>query len=421
MFLKNKSCNPPRERQIFILEKCYNDKCYNDLFMSSTENTTNCVYDKNNLYLARMTQRVRLSKPGGEKETFHFVVDLGDSGLKYKCGDSLGVYPRNNPDDVAEVLAALGASGDEPVLLPRAQEPISLKEALDSQLSLSSPTKKYLEFIAQNASDPTQKEKAAALLAPEQAEACADFLAQRAYIDLLQEFPSARPSPQQFVEFLRKLMPRLYSIASSPAKHPNEIHLCVAIVRYQTNGRKRNGVCSSFMADRVEVGKAQLPVFVASSHFGLPENPASDLIMVGPGTGIAPFRAFMQERVATKAPGRNWVFFGDQRRAFDFLYEEEWEQYLREGSLSRLDLAFSRDQNYKIYVQDRLRENAAELWQWLQNGACFYVCGDAKRMAKDVDAALQQIAMEQGGLSAEQAAEYFKEMKKQKRYQRDVY
>ncbi len=389
--------------------------------MSSQPTTSSCPYDKNHPYVARITERLRLSKPGGQKETFHFVVDLGDSALKYKCGDSLGVFARNCPNDVADILRALGATGGESVMLPKVESPILLKEALSSHLTLSGPTKKYLEFIAQNATNPAEKEKAAALLAPEQAEACTAFLFQRAYIDLLEEFPSAKPTPQQFVEFLRKLMPRLYSIASSPAKYPNEVHLCVAIVRYETNGRKRNGVCSSFMSDRVEVGKAELPVFVAASHFGLPENPDTDVIMVGPGTGIAPFRAFLQERAATKAPGRNWVFFGDQRRSCDFLYCDEWEEYLREGSLTRLDLAFSRDQDYKIYVQDRLKENGAELWQWLQKGAYFYVCGDAKRMAKDVDATLLQVATEHGGLTEEQAAEYFKDMKKQKRYQRDVY
>ncbi len=389
--------------------------------MSSHEATSQCPFNKNNPYLATMTQRIRLSSPQGEKETYHFVVDLGGSGLTYKAGDSLGIYATNAQADVDEVIAALRATGDEQVTLPKAEAPVTLRQALTSELTLSGPTKKYLEFVAERATDPSEKEKAVALLAVDKAEECTSFLYNRAYIDLLLEFPSANPTPQEFTGFLRKLMPRLYSIASSPEKHPNEIHLCVAIVRYTTNGRKRNGVCSSFLSDRVAVGEPKIPVFVASSHFRLPEDKSKDVIMIGPGTGIAPFRAFLQERSATKATGRNWLFFGDQRRSCDFLYCDEWEQYMREGSLTRLDLAFSRDQDYKIYVQDRLRENAAEIWQWLQGGAYLYVCGDAKRMAKDVDAVLLKTAMEQGGLDEEAAQQYFKDMKKDKRYLRDVY
>jgi len=220
---------------------------------------------------------------------------------------------------------------------------------------------------------------------------------------------------------MRRLMPRLYSIASSPAVYAQEAHLTVAVVRYQTNGRDRVGVASTFLADRVQVGGTPVPVFVSHSHFGLPEDGGRDVIMVGPGTGVAPFRAFVQERAAVGARGRNWLFFGDQHRATDFLYEEEWPQFLAQGHLARLDTAFSRDQANKVYVQDRMRENAAELWSWIKGGAGFYVCGDAKRMAKDVDVALHDIVAGQGGLAPPQAAEYVKQMKKDKRYQRDVY
>jgi sulfite reductase (NADPH) flavoprotein alpha-component len=248
-----------------------------------------------------------------------------------------------------------------------------------------------------------------------------DFLESRELVDLLAEFPSARPTPQELVDQLRKLMPRLYSIASSPRVYPVDIHLTVAIVRYRTNSRDRVGVCSTFLSDRAAVGKTPVPVFVSHSHFAPPEDGARDCIMVGPGTGIAPFRAFVQERAVSGAAGRNWLFFGDQRRGTDFLYEEEWQQYLAKGQLARLDTAFSRDQLLKVYVQDRLRENAAELWRWLEGGAHFYVCGDAKRMAKDVDVALHAIIAEQGKLTHEQAVDYVKQMKKDKRYQRDVY
>jgi sulfite reductase (NADPH) flavoprotein alpha-component len=203
--------------------------------------------------------------------------------------------------------------------------------------------------------------------------------------------------------------------------YPHEVHLTVAVVRYETNGRKRSGVTSTFLSDRARANEPVVPVFVSHSHFGLPEDHARDIIMVGPGTGIAPFRAFAQERVARSSPGRMWVFFGDQRRAFDYLYEEEWEAWRAAGKLARLDLAFSRDQKNKIYVQDRMQENATELWAWLKNGAIFYVCGDAKRMAKDVDLALHDIIAIQGAMEHDQAAEYIKQMKKDKRYQRDVY
>jgi sulfite reductase (NADPH) flavoprotein alpha-component len=216
-------------------------------------------------------------------------------------------------------------------------------------------------------------------------------------------------------------MPRLYSIASSPRVYPDEVHLTVAVVRYRTNERERVGVCSTFLADRAQVGRTPVPVFVSHSHFGLPEDSGKDVIMVGPGTGIAPFRAFVQERAATGAAGRNWLFYGDQHAATDFLYGEEWESLRARGVLTRLNTAFSRDQLLKVYVQDRMRENAAELWSWLKSGAFFYVCGDARRMAKDVDTALVDIVAGEGRMSPAEAAEYVKQMKKDRRYQRDVY
>jgi sulfite reductase (NADPH) flavoprotein alpha-component len=306
-------------------------------------------------------------------------------------------------------------------MLPKATAPISVREALVSRLALSGPTRKMVETLAAKAVDAGEKAKLTGLLAPESKEVLTAFLDEREFVDLLAEFPSARLTPQELVDHLRRLMPRLYSIASSPKVYPAEIHLTVAVVRYQTNGRDRVGVCSTFLADRVQVGITPTPVFVSHSHFGPPEDGAKDCIMVGPGTGIAPFRAFVQDRVASGATGRNWVFFGDQHRATDFLYEEEWQQYVAQGQVARLDTAFSRDQLLKVYVQDRMRENAGELWAWLKAGAYFYVCGDAKRMAKDVDTALHDIAMQQGSMAPEQAIGYVKQLKKDKRYQRDVY
>jgi sulfite reductase (NADPH) flavoprotein alpha-component len=278
-----------------------------------------------------------------------------------------------------------------------------------------------VETLAARAADPAEKAKLEGLLAPEAKDLLAGFLHEREFIDLLVEFPSARLQPQELVDHMRRLMPRLYSIASSPRAHPQDIHLTVAVARYRTNGRDRVGVCSTFLADRVTVGETPTPVFVSHSHFGPPEDGARDAIMVGPGTGIAPFRAFLQDRAASGATGRNWLFFGDQKRATDFLYEEDWERWKREGILTRIDTAFSRDQLLKVYVQDRMREGAAELWAWIKGGAYFYVCGDAKRMAKDVDVALHDVIAGQGNMTPAEAADYVKAMKKEKRYQRDVY
>jgi sulfite reductase (NADPH) flavoprotein alpha-component len=381
------------------------------------------AYSKDRLFPARITENRLLSRAGSGKETRHFVVDLADSGLTYKAGDSLGVQPSNRPEDVAALLRLLGASGDEPVspAMLKLAAPITLREALTDRLALAGPTSKLITTLAGKASDPAEKSRLAALLVPEAKEQLTAFLAEHEYPDLLAEFPSARLTPQELVDHMRKLMPRLYSIASSSRVYPSEVHLTVAIVRYETNGRQRSGVCSTFMSDRVAVGTTPVPVFVSDSHFGPPADPARDCIMVGPGTGIAPFRAFVQDRIALGATGRNWVFFGDQKRASDFLYEEEWLGYLQRQQLARLDLAWSRDQAAKVYVQDRMRANAAELWAWIEGGAGFYVCGDAKRMAKDVDAALHAIVAEQGKMTPEAAVAYVKQMKKDDRYLRDVY
>lgn len=364
-----------------------------------------------------------LTKPGSGKETRHFVVNIAGSGLHYTAGDSLGVFAQNRPEEVDALLALLQAKGDEPVspAMLKLTTPIPLREALTSRLALAGPTTKIISTLASKATDAAEKTKLTGLLAPESKEVLTSFLDEREFVDLLTEFPSAKLTPQELVDHQRKLMPRLYSIASSPRVFPTEIHLTVAVVRYETNRRQRVGVCSTFLADRVKVGSTPLPVFVSHSHFGPPEDASKDVIMVGPGTGIAPFRAFVQDRVAIGAKGRNWVFFGDQHRSTDFLYEEEWTAALAKGSVNRLDTAFSRDQHQKIYVQDRMRENAAEVWAWIKAGGYFYVCGDAKRMAKDVDVALHDIVAQQGGMDMPAAAEYVKLMKKEKRYQRDVY
>jgi sulfite reductase (NADPH) flavoprotein alpha-component len=381
------------------------------------------AFSKDNPFPALLTENRMLTQPGSAKETRHFVVSLAGSGLHYKAGDSLGVFPSNRAEEVAEIIQRLGATGDE-LVSPQALKlpaPMPLRDVLTHKVALAGPPRRIIETLAAKATAPAEQVKLTALLAPESKEALVAFLDDREFVDLLVEFPSAKLTPQEFVDHQRRLMPRLYSIASSSRVHPQEIHLTVAVVRYQTNGRARAGVCSTFLADRALVGSTPTPVFVSHSHFGPPEDGAKDCIMIGPGTGIAPFRAFLQDRVATGATGRNWLFFGDQKRATDFLYEDEWQNYLAKGQLARLDTAFSRDQSAKIYVQDRMRENAAALWQWLQGGASFFVCGDAKRMAKDVDLALHEIIAAQGNLTPAAAADYVKQLKKDKRYQRDVY
>jgi sulfite reductase (NADPH) flavoprotein alpha-component len=378
-------------------------------------------YTKENPLAAKLLENRVLNKDGSSKDTRHLVIDIAGSGLTYKVGDSLGIFPSNRPQLVEEVIELLGATGNEPVLPARMTAAISLREALTTKVSLAGPTKKILETLAARTTDPKEKEQLAALLAPEAKEALELFLGQREYLDLLEEFPGAKLAPQEFIDHLRRLMPRLYSIASSPKMFPGQVHLTVAPVRYESNGRRRYGVCSTFLSDRVTRRKTPVPVFVAESHFGLPADLAKDVIMIGPGTGIAPFRAFVQERIATNAPGRNWLFFGDQHAATDYLYGDEWEKLQAEGKLARVDLAFSRDQAKKVYVQDRMREAAAELWAWIKGGAHFYVCGDAHRMAKDVDLALHEIIAQHGVMEPAAAADYVKQMKKDKRYQRDVY
>jgi sulfite reductase (NADPH) flavoprotein alpha-component len=313
------------------------------------------------------------------------------------------------------LITTLNASGAEDVSSPGG-ETVSLYEALHKHYSLGKPTDLMFELLINTASSPDEASDLKEILAK-------DAVAQgEEILDLLRQFPSARPDPAQFVNALNPLQPRLYSIASSLKAHPDQVHLTVGVVRY-LNPRQRQciGVCSTYFADRIRPGQ-KVRVFVHPSHgFGLPPDGDTPVIMIGPGTGIAPFRAFLQERKATGAKGRNWLFFGDQQRAYDFLYQEELEAYGFDGTLTRLDTAFSRDQDEKVYVQHRMLEHGADLWKWLKDGAHVYVCGDAKRMATDVDEALKKIVAKHGGMPPEQAKAYITDLAKSKRYQRDVY
>ena len=374
------------------------------------------LYSRKNPFPAKLRTNRSLTGAGSAKDTRHFEIDLVGSGLAYEVGDSLGVFPTNNPALVEEMLGVLGFSGDEPVTDPNGK-PLSIREALTRRYVITEKDKKLLAAIAEK--DPTAAHFTP-MVTPEGKAELDAYVSGREVIDPLLDHPAARFTPEEFVKLLRKLQPRLYSIASSQKAHPDAVHLTVAAVRYESHGRKREGVCSTFLADRAD--NADVPVFVhTAKHFRVPEELSTPVIMVGPGTGIAPFMAFLQERKATGATGKNWLFFGDQKSATDFLYREELEAWQAEGVLHRLDTAFSRDQADKIYVQHRMLEAARELFEWLEQGACFYVCGDASRMAKDVDAALHKVVETAGGKSPEEAAAYVEELKKSKRYRKDVY
>ena len=368
------------------------------------------AYSRTNPFPATMLVNRRLSGPESEKDTRHFELDLTGWGLKFEVGDSVGVCPTNDPDLVDGIIRALGASGEEKV--PRLKgEPTSLREALLRDYSVTQPTPKFLKAIAHRAdAAPTLHY----LLAPDRKQDLQTYLWGMEVIDFLVE-------PEEFVGLLSKLQPRLYSVASSLKAFPDQVHLIVDVVRYESNGRMRKGVASSFLAERA--ADAAVPVFPSNAkHFHLPENPDTPIIMVGPGTGIAPFRAYLQERQVTGAKGKNWLFFGAQHVKCDFAYEEDFDVFMKKGILTRLDCAWSRDQAHKIYVQDKIAEHAAEIWKWIDaDGAQFFVCGDARRMAKDVDATLRKIVQEQGGKSVEQANEYVEKLKSEKRYKRDVY
>jgi sulfite reductase (NADPH) flavoprotein alpha-component len=373
-------------------------------------------YTRANPFPGKLTVNRFLSTPDSEKETRHFEVDLTGWGLSYEVGDSMAVYPTNDPDLVEQVIYALGLKGDD--LVPTAKTQKSLRDALLRDYSITQPTPKLLKAIAERASAAPLLQE---LLDPERKQDLDTYLWGMEVIDFLSEHPSVKFSPEEFVGLLTKLQPRLYSVASSLRAYPDQVHFIVDVIRYESHGRLRKGVCSSFLADRAN--DVPVPVYPSSAkHFHLPEDLNVPIIMVGPGTGVAPFRAFLQERAALGAKGKNWLFYGAQRQACDFAYAEDFGRFQRDGLLTRLDCAWSRDQAHKVYVQHCMLENAAEIWKWIDSeGGQFFVCGDARRMAKDVDAALRKIVLEQGGKSVEQASEYVEKLKSDKRYKRDVY
>ena len=375
---------------------------------SSEENS----YNKNNPYSSQLLVN-RMLTEGSDKETRHFELSLKGSGLSYEPGDSIGVLPLNCSGVVDDLLTAVGFSGNEEVAL--VEQKINLRDALLNNFACTVLSKIQIKKFNEIA----QVDALAEMLKIENNDGLVDYMWGRELIDLFLEYPQPDLSVEDFTGLLRPMPPRLYSIASSLSAHSDEVHLTVAVVRYDTHGRKRKGVCSSYLAERV--GDTIPCYFHPNKNFKLPEDNDKPIIMVGPGTGIAPFRAFVEERQATGASGRNWLFFGDRSQKTDYLYGDEWSEYKKDGILNELDLAWSRDQTEKVYVQHKMLEKGAALWDWLQNGALFFVCGDASRMAKDVDQALRTIAQQEGAMSEDDSAIWVKTLQKEKRYLKDVY
>ncbi|HGH0371153.1 TPA: NADPH-dependent assimilatory sulfite reductase flavoprotein subunit [Yersinia enterocolitica] len=378
----------------------------------AVDEITSSPYSKAAPLTAQLSVQQKVTGRNSEKDVRHIEIDLGDSGLRYQPGDALGIWFDNDPALVEELLALLWLKGDEQVSIDG--QNISLSQALRSQLELTQNT----TLIVDKYSALSRDEKLIALLADKPA--LQHYAKNTPIVDMVRQAPSDL-NADQLVALLRPLTPRLYSIASSQAETENEVHITVGVVRYDIDGRPRTGGASGYLADRLEMD-GDIRIFIEhNDNFRLPVNPETPVIMIGPGTGIAPFRAFMQQREADGATGKNWLLFGNPHFTEDFLYQVEWQRYVKDGLLTRIDLAWSRDQAHKIYVQDKLREQGAELWNWIQQGAHIYVCGDANRMAKDVEQVLLDVVALHGAMDAEQADEYLSELRLARRYQRDVY
>ncbi len=378
----------------------------------AVDEITSSPYSKTAPLTAQLSVQQKVTGRNSEKDVRHIEIDLGDSGLCYQPGDALGVWFDNDPTLVEELLALLWLKGDELVSIDGQNMP--LQQALVSHLELTQNTTVIVDKYAALSRDETL----IALLADKPA--LQQYAKNTPIVDMVRQAPSDL-NADQLVALLRPLTPRLYSIASSQAETETEVHITVGVVRYEIGGRPRTGGASGYLADRLAVD-GDIRIFIEhNDNFRLPANPETPVIMIGPGTGIAPFRAFMQQREAIGATGKNWLLFGNPHFTEDFLYQVEWQRYIKDGLLTRIDLAWSRDQAHKIYVQDKLREQGAELWRWIQEGAHIYVCGDANRMAKDVEQVLLDVVAEHGAMDTEQADEYLSELRLARRYQRDVY
>ena len=365
------------------------------------------AFGRNNPFASKLRENRHLNQQGSSKDTRHIVIELGSSGPTYQCGDSLGVLPRNPETLVREFTQKLGLHNDE-----------ALHETLATSAILNRVGKKFVKAVAEKATG-TSKDKLQDICSDEKK--LDEYVFDRDVVDVLHDAPGVHLEPSEIPGLLNKIAPRLYSIASSPDHRTGEVHLTVAVVQYASHGRTKQGLASGYLANLAD--QASVPVYVQPTrHFHLPA-PDRDVIMVGPGTGIAPFRAFLQHRAKHGHSGRNWLFFGDQHAKTDFLYSDEFTAAQKSGHLHKLSTAFSRDQADKIYVQHRMEEEGPELWRWLEKGAYFYVCGDAKRMAKDVHASLLKIVSQHGGKTPEQAEEWVSVTfaKTEKRYLKDVY
>ena len=369
-------------------------------------------YSKESPLTASLAVKQKITGRNSDKDVRHIEIDLGESGLSYQPGDALGVWYHNDPDLVEEIIGLIWRTGDETVTLN--DQTMTLREALTERLELTQNTTVIVEKYAALSRD----ERLIELLADKHQ--LQQYAQTTPLPDMIRQAP-ADLDAEQLVALLRPLTPRLYSIASSQEEVGSEVHITVGVVRYEVDGRSRTGGASGYLADRLEED-GELRVFIEhNDNFRLPANPQTPVIMIGPGTGIAPFRAFIQQRAAEGAEGLNWLFFGNPHFTEDFLYQVEWQRFVKDGVLSRIDLAWSRDQKHKVYVQDKLREQGAEVWRWIEQGAHIYVCGDANRMAKDVEQALLELLAEHGGMDAEQADEFLSELRVERRYQRDVY
>ncbi|MCY7946232.1 assimilatory sulfite reductase (NADPH) flavoprotein subunit [Bacillus atrophaeus] len=375
------------------------------------------AYSRTNPFRAEVLENINLNGRGSNKETRHLELSLEGSGLTYEPGDSLGVYPENDPALVDMLLEEMNWDPEEVVTVNKQGDVRPLKEALISHFEITVLTKPLLQQAAQLSADEDLRE----LLSPGNEEKAKAYLEGRDVLDLVRDFGPWGVSAQEFIAILRKMPARLYSIASSLSANPDEVHLTIGAVRYDAHGRERKGVCSILCAERLQPGDT-LPIYIQhNQNFKLPDNPETPIIMVGPGTGIAPFRSFMQEREEAGAEGKSWMFFGDQHFVTDFLYQTEWQKWLKDGVLTKMDVAFSRDTDEKVYVQHRMLEHSKEMFAWIQEGAAVYICGDEKHMAHDVHQALIDIIEKEGGMSREKAEKYLADMQQQKRYQRDVY
>lgn len=376
--------------------------------------------DRLNPVYVTIKDRFLLTKPGSSKQTYHIVLDLKDTPLSFKPGDSIGIYPQNDPILVEHLIEAMKAYAEDRVTDPKSKRDMTLWEFLSFKANLSRLTSSFLKLFYEYEREHDKKNDLHRLLAQENKVLLKQYLATHDPLSLMREYQDVTAPLQDLCAQFGPLLPRFYSVASSQLVHKEEVHLTVALFTFTHQDEMRYGVGSHFLCHLAKPHQTRIPIYVQTApHFTLPSD-ERDIIMVGPGTGVAPYRSFLQERVQKNAPGKNWLFFGERNAKTDYFYQEEFEMWEKGGKL-HLDLAFSRDQPSKIYVQDRMHEHARELWQWIQEGAYFYVCGDAQHMAKDVESMMHQIAHEQGQMSPEDAQNYVRSLRKQKRYLSDVY